>query len=80
MFGWAMRGCLRKYITLWGYFCFFLVQMAKNLSKFPYFEDFSYLINNSKLDFFRKPSLNHLYFNCSKSSFVSIFIIYILLA
>ena len=79
MFGWAMTGCLRKYITLWGYFWFFECKWPKTSQNSHILRIF-YLINNSKLDFFRKPSLNHLDFNCSKSSFVSIFIIYILLA
>ena len=70
---------MRKFITLWDYFWFFSANGQKHL-KILIFRGFFYLINNSKLDFFRKPSLNHLDFNCSKFSFVSIFIIYILLA
>ena len=29
MFGWSMKGCLRKYITLWGYFWFFECKCPK---------------------------------------------------
>ena len=79
MFRWSMTGSLRKCMIIWGYFWFLGVNGQKPL-KIVMFWGFLYLINNSKLYFFRKPLLYHLDFNCSKSIFVSIFIIYILLA
>ena len=53
MFGWAMIGCLRKYITVWGHFLFFECKWPKTSQNYHILRTF--LSNKQlKIGFFQK--------------------------